>query len=103
MEIKRPIELAGLKSRLLRAQMQETRIAATGKRYDKVLDKIDELAAAHVVHVGHLEHHAGDLEAAIERMVGSNGDPNESDGQSGQGSGSEGGHSGQVISSETGK
>ena len=100
MEIKRPIELAGLKSRLLRAQQQEAKIADTGKRYDKVLDSIDELTAAHVVHVGHLEHHAGDLAAAIERMVGSNRNPNASDGQSGQQSGSEDGH-GQIITSET--
>lgn len=89
MEIKRPMELAGLKSRLQRAQATERSIADTGKRYDAVLDQIDELHGVSKANVGHLETYAGDLKSTIERMVGgSNGDPND-DGQDGQGSSSE--------------
>jgi hypothetical protein len=103
-EIKRPIELAGLKGRLLRAQKSEQAIAITGARYDKVLDEIDELHGAHKGHVGHLEGYAADLKTTIERMVGSNGDPNETGHQDGhQSDGGELDHIGQVISSETAK
>lgn len=111
LKIKKPIELAGLKSHLIRADGQEKAIVKLGERYGEVLGNIDELVGAHTEHVGDLEHYAGDLRRKIEGMVGSNGDPNETDGQDGQRSGSERqvvagsevGDVGQVISSETGK
>lgn len=87
LQIKRPMELAGLKSRLQRANFMEKDIAVTGKRYDVVLDEIDELHKVSKDHVGGLEMYKGDLRSTIERMVGgSNGDPND-DGQDGQTSG----------------
>lgn len=95
LKIKKPIELVGLKSRIIRAETQEKAIVNLGTRYDKVQDNIDELVAAHSEHVGELEHYEGDLRRKIEGMVGSNGVPND-DGQSGQESGQ-----GQIISSET--
>lgn len=95
LKIKKPIELVGLKSRMIRAEGQEKAIATIGVRYDKVQDGIDELTAAHSEHVGELEHYESDLRRKIEGMVGSNGDP--TDGQAGLKS--DGG--GQVISSET--
>lgn len=94
--IKKPIELVGLKSRIIRAESQEKDIVSLGKRYDKVQDGIDELVSAHAVHVGELENYEGELRRKIEGMVGSNGSPN--DGQTGQESD---GQIGQVISSET--
>jgi len=92
LKIKKPIELAGLKSRMIRAEGQERAIVGLGKRYDDVQDGIDELIGAHAEHVGELEHYEGELRRKIEGMVGSNGDP--TDGQSGH-------ESGQIISSET--
>lgn len=90
MEIKRPMELSGLKSRLARAKQTEKDIAVTGKRYDSVLDTIDELHGVSKNNVGQLEQYASELKSTIEGMVaGSNGDPN--DEQAGQG--------GQIISS----
>lgn len=83
MEIKKPIELAGLKSRLLRAKRQETAIADLGRRYDKVQDGIDDAISAGKLHAGDLESYHAELKSTIEGMVGSNGDPNE-DGQTGQ-------------------
>jgi hypothetical protein len=84
MEIKRPMELAGLRSRLQRAQATETAIAVTGKRYDAVLDQIDVLHGVSKANVGQLETYAGDLKSTIERMTGgSNGAPND-DGRNGQ-------------------
>ena len=75
-EIRRPIELAGLKSRLQRAKKQEADIAVLGKRYDSVMDNIDELTGAGVDHVGSLESYAADLKSTIEGMVaGDNGGP----------------------------
>ncbi len=90
--IKKPTELAGLKSRLTRADAQEKSIAKLGERYDTVLNGIDELVAAHVTHVGDLETYEKDLRSRIESMVGSNGDPSQA-GQDGQPSD----QSGQVI------
>lgn len=90
MEIKRPLELAGLKSRLARAKKTEGDIAVTGKRYDAVLDQIDELHGVSKNNVGQLEQYASELKSTIEDMVGgSNGNPN--DEQAGQ--------NGQIISS----
>lgn len=93
MEIKRPMQLAGLKSRLARAKMTEAAIEVTGKRYDAVLDTIDELHGVAKGHAGQLEQYAGELKSTVEGMVttGSNGDPNADDGQDGQ--------VGQIISS----
>lgn len=96
LKIRKPIELAGLKTQLIRAEAQEKAIGGLSKRYNVVQDEIDELIGAHAEHAGDLEQYAKDLRAKIEGMVGSNGgDPFEG-GQTGQGSG-------QVISSETPK
>lgn len=100
MDIRRPMELAGLKSRLARAKNQETAIANTGKRFDAVLDRIDELHGAAQGHVGQLEGHAAELAKVVDGMIArDNGDPND------EGSGSSDGSStvGQVISSEASK
>lgn len=97
LKIKKPIELIGLKTQIIRAEGQEKQIAGLGVRYNKVQGDIDELIGAHTEHVGDLEHAAVDLRRKIEGMVGSNGDPN--DGQTGQ----ESDGRGQTISSETGK
>ncbi|MGY4288888.1 hypothetical protein ACVWXO_008108 [Bradyrhizobium sp. LM2.7] len=78
MEIKRPMELAGLKSRLARAKSQETAIALTGVRFDRVLDQIDDLHGVSKNHIGQLEVYAGELKLTVEGMIGAgNGDPNE--------------------------
>lgn len=84
LEIKRPMELAGLKSRLQRALRTEAAIEDTGKRYDRVLNDIDELHASTKSHVGQLELYKSDLAGTISRMTGGSngGDPlSESDGQ----------------------
>lgn len=76
MDIKRPIELAGMKSRLARAAAAESKLSGVGKRYDTVLDKIDEATAVIDSHAGQLEQYEGDLRKTIEGMVaGSNGAP----------------------------
>lgn len=95
MQIKRPIELAGLKGRLTRARQTEASIAVTGERYDAALDAIDEAHQAAKSHVGELEHYGRELRDMVESMTGgANGGPNDGAGSS---SGSEGG---QVITSE---
>lgn len=100
LKIKKPTELAGLKSRMIRVDVQETKIAEIGRRYDVVLDGIDELTAAHSEHVGDLEHYGRDLRRKIEGMVASNGgDPLDGAGAGQPGQASEG--RGQMISSET--
>jgi hypothetical protein len=53
-DIKRPIELAGMRSRLARAKKLETDIAVTGQRYDTVLNAIEEQHASLKGHVGQL-------------------------------------------------
>jgi hypothetical protein len=76
-DIKRPIELAGMAARLKRAEKMERDIAVTGKRYDDVLDAIDEKHVALKGHVGSLETTATQLDQVIGLMVaGSNGAPN---------------------------
>lgn len=77
MQIKRPIELAGLKGRLVRARQTEASIAVTGERFDAALDGIDEAHAAARAHVG------------------ANGGPND-----GASSSTASGDGGQVITSE---
>ena len=101
-DIKRPIELAGMAARLKRAQKTETDIAVTGKRYDEVLDAIDERHAALKGHVGSLETTAAQLDQVINSMIaGSNGGPNDGD-KSSNGLKADGaGEAGQVISSKT--
>ncbi|SDC06691.1 hypothetical protein SAMN05216337_1001170 [Bradyrhizobium brasilense] len=91
-DIKRPIELAGMRSRLARAKKLETDIAVTGQRYDRVLDKIDEQHKALQGHAGELESNASQLEQLLGSMLaGDNGGPNDGETSS---SGSE---AGQVI------
>lgn len=94
-EFKRPIELVGLKARLERAKATETEIGAIGKRYDQVLDAIDEKKKQAFDHVGHLERYDGQLGDIVKRMIGGGNEPDEepkkepaSDG--GQGGGSSG-------------
>lgn len=74
------MELAGLKGRLARAKKTEADIAETGKRYDTVLDQIDEAHAAAKSNVGHLEQYASDLRSTIDGMIaGDNGAPTDGD------------------------
>lgn len=78
MEIKAPIELAGMRSRLVRAKALEGRCATSGKRFDAALDAIDESIGAVEKHAGQLEQYGSELKATIEGMVaGSNGAPEE--------------------------
>ncbi|MEN6535644.1 MAG: hypothetical protein ABFD89_18415 [Bryobacteraceae bacterium] len=102
MEIKRPMALAAFSSRLKRAEKSEADIEVTGRRYDTVLDEIDELHGVGKAHVGQLELYKDGLKTTIERMVGgSNGDPIAGqDGQKSQEAGS-GPAVGQIISSKT--
>lgn len=96
MQIKRPIELAGLKGRLVRARQTEASIAVTGEGFDAALDGIDEAHAAARAHVGELERLGADLRQTIEGMTGaSNGGPND-----GASSSTASGDGGQVITSE---
>lgn len=96
MQIKKPIELAGLKSRLARARQTEAAIAATGERYDAALDGIDEAHNAAKAHVGELEHYGRELRDMVEGMTGgSNGGPND-----GGSASTASGDGGQVIVSE---
>ncbi|MET4170968.1 hypothetical protein ABIB99_002050 [Bradyrhizobium sp. LA6.1] len=98
--IKRPIELAGFSSRLARAEKQEADLSVTGKRYDTVLDDIDDQHAALVSHVGSLENQRAALDKVIDRMTArSNGGPNDG-GDSSHGSIGDG-DVGQVITSTT--
>lgn len=95
-DIKRPMELAGLKGRLARAHKQQAAIEVTGRRFDEVLDRIDELHDAGRSHVGHLELHENELRRTIETMVGaSNAAPND-----GSESSAESSEVGQVITSK---
>jgi hypothetical protein len=94
-DIKRPIELAGMRARLARAKKLEGDIAVTGKRYDTVLGAIEDQHAAPQGHVGQLENQKSQLDQVLGTMVaGSNGDPNDG---SGSVSGSNGADVGQVI------
>ena len=69
-DIKRPMELAGPARRLARARQTEASIEVTGKRYDAVLDRIDELHEAARGNVGHLEMQESELRQVVEGMVG---------------------------------
>lgn len=92
-DIRRPMQLAGLSGRMARAEKTEKDIEVTGKRYDHVLDAIDELHDAARGHVGSLEQQENALRSKIMSMVaGSNGDPNEPSESSGG--------SGQIIAGE---
>ena len=76
MEIKAPIELAGLKSCLARAKGLETRSALAGARFDTALNGIDEAIGAVEKHAGQLEQYGSELQKTIEGMIaGSNGAP----------------------------
>lgn len=98
LKIRMPIELAGLTSRMRRADNQEKAIGVLGKRYDRVQDGIDELVGAHNEHVGGLELYEDQLRRKIEAMVSNGGDPLDDTGQDGQGSGDQ---AGQIITSTT--
>jgi hypothetical protein len=82
--IPRPVEIAGMRSRLLRATQQQKDIAVTGKQYDAVMDGIDDAHKAIQAHVGDLKGVEGDLRSTILGMLErSNGGPTdgESDGR----------------------
>jgi hypothetical protein len=102
-DIRRPIELAGFRSRLARATRQEADLTVTGKRYDTVLDAIDEQHATLKRHVGSLEVEHSQLDQVINRMVaaaGDNGAP-KNDGEESSIASSEVGEVGQIITSRT--
>lgn len=96
--IKKPIQLAGLSTHLMRVEAVEKVIAGVHARYEAVVPAIEELAQAHILHVGDLETYEKKLRDKIEGLIGSNGGDPLSDGQDGQQSGDQ---HGQVISSET--
>jgi hypothetical protein len=97
--IPKPIELAGMRSRLLRAKAQEKGIAETGRDYDAVQDGIDEAHAALKGHVSDLKSYEGDLRRTIEGMLErSNGDP--TDGASDGRQSSSGAQQGDAATSE---
>jgi hypothetical protein len=82
--IPRPIELAGMRSRLMRAKEQEKDLAEIGKDYDAVQDGIDEAKDVLKGHVGDLHSYHDDLRSTIASMLErSNGGPTdgESDGR----------------------
>lgn len=96
MQIKRPMELAGLKSRLQRAKQTEAAIAVTGEHFDATLDAIDEAHNAAKAHLGELAHYGRELRDTVAGMVGaSNGGPND-----GASSSTASGDGGQVITSD---
>jgi hypothetical protein len=75
-DIKRPLELAGMRARLGRAKKLEADIAVSGRRYDAVLGAIEDQHAALQGHVGQLENEKSQLDQVLGTMVaGSNGDP----------------------------
>jgi hypothetical protein len=67
--IPKPIELAGMRARLLRSKKQEKDLAETGRRYDEVMDGIDEAHVALRGHVGSLEYVENDVRKTIEGML----------------------------------
>lgn len=105
--IPRPVELAGMRSRLLRAQQQQKDIAVIGKDYDAV-DGIDEAKGALKGHVGDLKMYESSVRSTIESMVdrSNGGDPldgGEKIGQSGQTSHGDGHEKQLVTADEVGK
>lgn len=81
MEIKAPIELAGLKGRLVRAKALEGRAALGGARIDTALNMIEDGIGAVEKHAGQLEQYGSELQKTIEGMIaGSNGAPDEETG-----------------------
>jgi hypothetical protein len=92
-----PVELAGLTSRMARAESQEKEIAAIGRRYDQVQNDIDEAIDAHKDHVDDLEHYRDAWTRKVDSMLARpNGDgPLDSGGKTGQ-SGQSGKAGGQV-------
>ncbi|ODM77791.1 hypothetical protein [Bradyrhizobium elkanii] len=94
-DIKRPIELAGMRSRLARAKKLESDIGVTGQRFDRVLDKIDDQHKALQGHAGELESNSAQLEQLLGTMLAAdNGGPNDGE------TGSTGSEVGQVITSK---
>jgi hypothetical protein len=101
-DIKRPIELAGMRSRLQRARKLETDLAVTGQRYDQVLNEIDEQHASLKGHVGALENEKSQLDQVLGAMIaGSNGGPNDGEASSTGSTGDAGTEVGQVVTSKT--
>jgi multidrug resistance efflux pump len=97
-DIKRPIELAGMRSRLQRAKKLETDIAVTGQRYDQVLDAIDEQHASLKGHVGALENEKSQLDQVLGAMIaGGNGAPNDGEASLSGSASDAGAEVGQVI------
>lgn len=81
LSIPRPVELFGMRARLLRAQAQKRDITATGKAYDEVMDGIDDAHSAIKGHVSDLRTVEYSLRSTIESMIDrTNGAP--SDGES---------------------
>jgi hypothetical protein len=81
-----PIELAGLTSRMARAESQEKQIAELGKRYDDVQSDIDDAIDAHKDHVDNLEHFRDAWMRKVDSMLArpNGGDPLEGDARTGQ-------------------
>lgn len=67
--IPRPVELAGMRSRLLRARQQEKDVGKLGEDYDAVMDGIDEAKDAIAGHVGDLRGVESELRSTIMGML----------------------------------
>lgn len=93
--IPKPVELAGMRSRLMRAQTQAKDLKQVGKDFDTVMDGIDEAKAALKGHVGDLKIYEAGVRSTIESMLdrSNGGDPldeEETNGQSGRNSSGQG-------------
>ncbi|WP_316184719.1 MULTISPECIES: hypothetical protein [unclassified Bradyrhizobium] len=99
--IPRPVELAGMRSRLLRAQQQQKDVAKTGAEYDAVMDGIDEAHAAIKANVGDLKIVEGSLRQTIEAMLDrSNGAPSDGESDGRQSSSDQGGKGGAIAATK---
>lgn len=74
--LKAPVELAALKSRLLRAKGLQARIADEGRRVDDVLDSIEERLGQVTGHRGDLERYNDELGTVINGMLDGSNRPN---------------------------
>jgi hypothetical protein len=84
--IKPPIELKGLKERLMRARELQARGDAIGKRYDAALNLIEERVSQSEQHAENLERYSEELQTVIADMLeGSNTAGEDGGGPSGQG------------------
>ena len=93
--IPKPVELAGMRARLLRAQGQQKDLAQIGRDYDTVMDGIDEAKQVLKGHVGDLRIYEASVRSTIEGMIErSNGAPSDGESDGRQSSSSDHGEDG---------